>query len=230
MTLWHWMVLWSLCCYILPRGVQAAWYVERVYSDPSCTSLESTQIYEVGRCAYDGNDGYIVFLHTMEFLIVHSCFDSDCSMSTVATSTYSIPPPQQRVHIACVHDHTVHATRNTQHATRNKLATQQLYLLITYPHSNTIQQTTRTLPCATHNIQRTNHKPQTTNHKPQTTQHNTQHTTHNTQHTTHITQHTTHNTQHTTHNTQHTTHNTQHTTHPTPTPHPRHPHPLNPSN
>ena len=79
MTLWHLVVLLWFCS--IQQRTLAAWYVERTYSDPSCRSLDNMHMYEVGRCIYDGNGGYMVYLHSMDSVIMNACFDSNCSMS-----------------------------------------------------------------------------------------------------------------------------------------------------
>lgn len=69
--------------------IYGAWYVEKVYSDPWCVALVSMHVYEVGRCAYDGLGGFRVHVLSSDALVVHACFDSDCSTSSLLSLSFS---------------------------------------------------------------------------------------------------------------------------------------------
>ena len=141
MTLWHLVVLLWFCS--IQQRTLAAWYVERTYSDPSCGSLDNMHMYEVGRCIYDGNGGYMVYLHSMDSVIMNACFDSNCSMSLsisllhyyrfciTLSSHYIYIQLYPHQHITTRSTHAARAARSTQH-TQDTQHIQSIHHIIHY--------------------------------------------------------------------------------------------------
>jgi hypothetical protein len=79
--------LWLRCIPLLlllvPIPTHGHWYAESVYTDTQCHTLAHTRVHEIGRCMYDGKEGYAVYLHSSQAVVRRACSDSQCSMLTL---------------------------------------------------------------------------------------------------------------------------------------------------